>query len=84
MLDTLEDLSNATNRVLERLGFPTHTLDTYRYFVGDGATVLMKRALPENKQDVDTIGVCVQTFREEYGKSWNVKTKTLRWRARNA
>ena len=75
LLDTLEDLGNAANRVLEKYDFPTHPLDTYRYFVGDGATVLMKRALPENKRNDDTIGVCVQTFREEYGKSWNVKTR---------
>ena len=75
LLDTLEDLGNAANRVLEKYDFPTHPLDTYRYFVGDGAAVLMKRALPENKRDIDIIGVCVQTFREEYGKSWNVKTR---------
>ena len=75
LLDTLEDLGNAANRVLEKYDFPTHPLDTYRYFVGDGAAVLMKRALPENKRDIDIIGVCVQTFREEYGKGWNVKTR---------
>ncbi|HHT9137085.1 MAG TPA: HAD family hydrolase [Candidatus Wunengus sp. YC60] len=75
LLDTLEDLGNAANRVLKKYDFPTHPMDTYRYFVGDGATVLMKRALPENKRDDDTIGVCVQTFREEYGKGWNVKTR---------
>lgn len=75
LLDTLEDLGNAANRVLEKYDFPTRPLDTYRYFVGDGATVLMKRALPENKRDDDTVGACVQTFREEYGKGWNVKTR---------
>ena len=75
LLDTLEDLGNAANRVLEKYDFPTHTINTYRHFVGDGATVLMKRVLPENKRDDDTIGVCVQTFREEYGKGWNVKTR---------
>jgi phosphoglycolate phosphatase len=75
LLDTLEDLGNAANRVLGKYDFPTHPLDTYRYFVGDGATVLMKRALPENKRDDDTVGACVRTFREDYGKGWNVKTR---------
>src|SRR3972149_3945750 len=75
LLDTLEDLGTAANRVLDKYGFPTHPLGTYRYYVGDGATVLMKRALPENKRDDDTVGACVQTFREEYGKGWNVKTR---------
>ncbi|UJS16454.1 MAG: HAD family hydrolase [Candidatus Jettenia sp.] len=75
LLDTLEDLSNATNHVLARNGFPTHTLDIYRYFVGDGAAMLMNRALPEDKRNDDIIRVCVQAFREEYGRNWNRKTK---------
>lgn len=75
LLDTLEDLSNATNHALARNGFPIHTLDTYRYFVGDGVAMLMNRALPEGKRNDDTIHVCVQAFREEYCRTWNVKTR---------
>lgn len=75
LLDTLEDLGNAANRVLTRKGFPTHDVDTYRYLVGDGAVMLINRALPEDKRNEDTIRVCVQAFREEYGQNWNVKTK---------
>lgn len=75
LLDTLEDLGNAANCVLAEKGFPTHTLDTYRYFVGDGVTMLMNRALPEDNRNDDTIRACVRTFREEYGRNWNVKTR---------
>ncbi|MBM2833627.1 MAG: pgp [Candidatus Brocadiaceae bacterium] len=75
LLDTLEDLGNAANRVLDKYGFPTHTMADYRYFVGDGVVTLMNRALPEDKRNNDTIQICVKTFREEYGKSWNVKTR---------
>jgi phosphoglycolate phosphatase len=75
LLDTLEDLSNAANRALARKGFPIHDVDTYRYLVGDGAVMLISRALPEDKRNADTIRVCVQAFREEYSRSWNVKTK---------
>jgi phosphoglycolate phosphatase len=75
LLDTLEDLGNAANRVLYKYGFPTHTMDNYRLFVGDGVVTLMNRALPEDKRNNDTIQICVKTFREEYGKSWNVKTR---------
>ena len=75
LLDTLEDLGNAANRVLEKYDFPTHTMADYRYFVGDGVVTLMNRALPEDKRNNDTIQICVKTFREEYGKSWNVKTR---------
>ncbi len=75
LLDTLEDLGNAANRVLDKYGFPTHTMADYRYFVGDGVVTLMNRALPEDKRNNDTIQICVKTFREEYGKGWNVKTR---------
>lgn len=75
LLDTLEDLGNAVNHVLEENGFPIHTLDTYRYFVGDGTAMLIHRALPENKRNEDTVRICVQSFRKEYDKNWNVKTK---------
>ncbi|HHT9108457.1 MAG TPA: HAD family hydrolase [Candidatus Wunengus sp. YC63] len=75
LLDTLEDLGTAANRVLDKYGFPSHTMDNYRLFVGDGVVTLMNRALPEDKRNNDTIQICVKTFREEYGKSWNVKTR---------
>ncbi len=42
LLDTLEDLGDAVNRVLADRGFPTHPMDAYRYFVGDGSAVLIE------------------------------------------
>ena len=45
LLDTLEDLGDAVNRVLADRGFPAHPMDAYRYFVGDGSAVLIERAL---------------------------------------
>ena len=36
LLDTLEDIGDSTNRVLAKMGFPTHPMDDYRYFVGRG------------------------------------------------
>ena len=50
-------------------------MDNYRFFVGDGVVTLMNRALPEDKRNNDIVQICVKTFREEYGKSWNVKTR---------
>lgn len=75
LLNTLEDLCDAVNRVLAGKGFPTHKLDAYRYFVGDGAAMLITRALPEEKRNDDTIRSCLEVFREDYGRNWNVKTK---------
>ena len=75
LLDTLEDIGNAMNRVLAGKGFPTHEMDVYRYFVGDGAAMFIKRALPEEKRNDDTIRACLKKFMEDYGRNWNVKTK---------
>ena len=36
LLDTLRDLADSVNAVLGRSGFPQHSLDEYRHFVGEG------------------------------------------------
>lgn len=45
LLDTVEDLGRAVNYVLEQRGLPQHTMDEYRYFVGNGVRLLVERAL---------------------------------------
>lgn len=47
LLDTIHDLAAATNRTLERHGYPTHPTKAYHYFVGNGVIKLITRALPE-------------------------------------
>lgn len=75
LLDTLEDIGKAVNRVLGGNGFPTHELNVYRYFVGDGTAMLIKRALPEGKRNDHIVRICSKAFLEDYGRNWNVKTK---------
>lgn len=50
LLDSLDDIADAMNRVLTDLRLPTHGRDAYRYFVGEGADVLVERALPPGPQ----------------------------------
>jgi phosphoglycolate phosphatase len=75
LIDTLDDLADATNRVLAARGYPTHPADAYRYFVGDGARRLIERALPETARTPATIGACLAAFRDDYGINWHVKTR---------
>lgn len=75
LLDTLKDLGNSVNRVLAERGFPTHDLDRYRYFVGDGAMMLITRALPKQKRNNDVIQACVDAFKKDYSQNWKVKTR---------
>jgi len=75
LLDTLDDIANAANRVLAARGFPTHPNADYRTFVGDGVVTLMSRVLPEEHRDQATLQACVGAYVEEYARSWNVQSK---------
>lgn len=75
LLDTLEDLGDAVNRVLAKRGFPTHPMDAYRYFVGDGSAILVERAVPESARGTDVYRECLAAFMADYDQSWKVKTR---------
>jgi len=75
LLDTLEDLADAGNRVLAAAGLPVHPVDEYRYFVGDGLLKLVERILPEKIRDREHIERLANDFRVDYGSNWRVKTQ---------
>lgn len=72
LLDTLEDIGRAANRVLAARGFPSHPVESYKNFVGDGAAVLFQRALPDGLGHGELLEHCLSDFREDYGQTWNV------------
>jgi len=45
VLDTLGDLANAINHILEQYGMPTRTLDEVAHFLGNGAAYLVDHAV---------------------------------------
>ena len=75
LLDTIDDLADSTNTVLARRGFPTHDVEAYKYFVGDGAENQVRRALPEAHRDDQTVAQAVAEMRAEYAKHWADKTR---------
>jgi phosphoglycolate phosphatase len=75
LLDTLEDIADSMNRVLSNHGFPIHEVDNYRYFVGDGVAMLVKRTLPGDRKDDEIVNQCMEEFREEYDRNNNKMTK---------
>lgn len=46
LLNTVEDLGNATNYALEQCGFPTHPIEAYYQMVGRGIYNLFRAAVP--------------------------------------
>ena len=47
LLNTIDDLADAGNRMCAARGWPTHTSDQFRYLVGNGIPKLIERLAPE-------------------------------------
>jgi len=75
LLDTLADIAHSANRVLAGLGYPTHDIDAYRQFVGEGLFVLFRKALPAEVDPDEVMSRCAKGFRVSYGREWNVRTR---------
>jgi phosphoglycolate phosphatase len=76
LLDTVDDLADAANAVLEDFGYPTHPTDAYCEFLGDGVYVLFERALPEGEATDGTIDRIVPAMKEIYSRRWQQNTTT--------
>lgn len=75
LLNTLEDLADAMNSVLISRGWPTHPVDDYRRFVGNGVAMLARRAMPKNERSEDRVAEVVSRMREVYATGWANKTR---------
>ncbi|MEK6201376.1 MAG: HAD family hydrolase [Desulfobulbaceae bacterium] len=75
LVDTLEDLADAANATLAHFGFPTHSSDAYRYFVGDGLMTLMECIVPDNKRSQQEIAACMDSFMQIYSQSWDLQSR---------
>ena len=74
LLDSLADLASCTNKILLNRGFPEHPEAAYRYFVGEGAKMLMTRVLPEEVRSKSLIEECQQDFEATYRECWDKQT----------
>lgn len=74
LLNTLGDLAAAGNYALEQLGFPIHTENEYRYFVGNGIPKLIERICPPNSSN-ETLERVHTLFAEYYSQHKSDRTK---------
>ena len=75
LLDTIEDIADSMNHVLDRNGFARHTIEEYKLFVGDGATNLVKRSVRDAGATEDMLLLLETEYRAEYNKRQADKTK---------
>ena len=74
LLNTLEDLTDAVNYVMDAYGFPEHSIEDVRCFVGNGIRVLMQRAIPEGEENPQ-FDEAFELFKRYYLAHNKVKTR---------
>lgn len=55
LLNTTLDIAAATNHALASCGYPTHSPEKIKSFVGNGINKLFERALPEGHKSMDEV-----------------------------
>jgi len=75
LVDTLEDIGDAMDRVLAREGAPGHTYEEYRYLIGHGIRNLVTEALPAELRSDERVARCYERMIEDYGCNSLVKTR---------
>lgn len=74
LVNSLADLADSTNFALQKLNFPTHETEEYKYLVGDGIPKLIERALPENERTEENRSKCLELFMAHYREHYFDKT----------
>ncbi len=75
LINTLEDLRDATNDVLKEYGYPIHDLISIKGMVGYGGFKLLESALPAGKNGQREIEEAFEKFKDYYEKRMTNKTK---------
>ena len=74
LLDTLDDLADSLNYALTAMNCPTHTREKVCSFIGNGASKLVERAMPEGAS-ADDLAQCLLTFQGKYRENLDNKTR---------
>ncbi|MGQ7947647.1 HAD family hydrolase [Flavobacterium sp. WC2509] len=75
LINSLEDIADAMNKVLTDKNYPTHSYESYNYFIGNGLRKLVSRALPESNKNESEIDRCYEAMMTIYGENCIKKTK---------
>jgi phosphoglycolate phosphatase len=74
LLYTLKDVADAMNKALAHFGYPEHSVDAYKYFIGESVETEAYRALPESARDPVFIKKLAVYSEEIYDKCWGDNT----------
>lgn len=74
LLNTLDDLRDSVNAVMKKYGYPQHSLEQIRTFVGNGIGKLMERSVPGGRQN-EQFEQAFADFKSYYTDHCQIKTK---------
>jgi len=76
LINSIDDLADSCNSMLIAYDLPTHEVEAYKYFVGNGIGKLVERALPPEKAaDKDFYEKALSKFKELYNGQVLNKTR---------
>ena len=74
LINSLEDLADAVNRMLAEHGYPQRPLELFPQFIGDGVQKLVEQALPTGAFSRANIAALVADYQRHYQATWKNKT----------
>jgi phosphoglycolate phosphatase len=75
LVDSLQDISDAMNSVLQHYNYPTHSYEDYKNFIGSGIRSLVSKSLPLNQNNDTLVTNCFNLMIEVYRDNCTLKTK---------
>lgn len=73
--DSIADLANSVNYALERCNIPTHEIESYKNFLGEGVFTLIRKAITESYYNDEIFDKVKHEYEEHYKKNLNDLSK---------
>ena len=75
LVNSIADIADAMNIVLQSYNYPTHSYDTFENFVGSGIKNLVIKALPATHNNEEHVNTCFHAMMDVYRDQCTHKTK---------
>lgn len=75
LIDSLADIAEAVNLMLDDHGHPRRDAQVFRQLIGGAMEALIEQALPPAQRSEEMIIRCVAEYRAHYGRIWQNHTR---------
>src|SRR4029078_13200646 len=75
LIDSLADLAEAVNRMLDEKGYQRPPLSVFPKYVGEGVRALVARALPAEVLGKEDIDARIADYQRHYEVTWHDQTR---------